>query len=483
MIRRAPSAHIHPAEILHFLWRYAFLLLIPLVRQLAVSQGSAWERLSAALSNLVMTLLVVAAAVVRWYTVRFSAGRGMIHYAAGVLRQERRQIPVRAVDCLVQRAGPIALLCGAARVSLETSAGSRRKADVQVLLTRKKAHRLFVLLAGDHRKTQYYAPSVWRVAAMAASWSNGFSGLLIAAPFIQKTGQILGEEASRLLYDTVDFRLQLVSLGLPPVAAGLAWVLFGGWLFALLNQWMRYWRFCGWRQGAFLASRSGVFHSRRRLFRVSRIRAVTARQTLLMSWAGLSTAYAHIAGDRKDKNPNAVVAVSMARAPLLRQLRATLGYAPKGAKIKPPPRAASGYLTPVLLPVAAVSLLAVLLNGTGAPVALPFLSLPVIAILVWRALVRMQALGSAYFQPGEQFVTVSRDRGFSLLTTVIPKQNVTMVRLSQTVFQKRSGLCHVRLSVYGERPLHCTVRHLDYQKVRKACERYGLLPSQEGRPV
>lgn len=483
MIRGIKGSHVHPGEMLHFLWRYAFLLLIPFIRQLVAAQGTAWERLSATLSNLLLTLIVVAAAVARWYTVRFAVQGRILRYEKGVFWKRQIRLPLCAVDNITQRSSPAAFLCGAVWVGVETSSGSRRHADAEVLLSRRRAGRLFAMLEGERRRKQLYKPPFWRIGAMAASWSNGFSGLLVAAPFVQKTGQLLGEQASRLLYDTVDFRLYLVSLGLPPVAAGVAWLLFFGWLFALTAQLFRYWRFTGWRQGEFLASRSGIFHTRRQMARISRIYAVTARQTLFMAITGLYTSYAHVAGEQKKNANRAVVAAAMKGPALFRRIRHAVDFRlPASRKIKPPPQAAAGYLLPVMGPVAAGSLLAIVLNFTGAPATISFMLLPVLLLLAWRVLVRLRALRCAFFQPGEAFVAVRRDKGFSILTTVIPKSHVQMVRITQTPFQKRSGLCHVRVMVYGEQALSCTVRQLEYRAVREACARYGLLPSQEGSP-
>lgn len=483
MRQRDKGQHVHPGEMLHFLWRYAFLLLIPFIRQLAAAQGTAWERLSATLTNLLLTLLVVAAAVIRWYTIRFRVRGGLIWYEKGVFWKKRLHIPFRAVDHLTQRSSPAAFLCGAVWVGIETSSGSRRRADAEILLSRRRAGRLFAVLEKKRHREQLYRPNFWQVGIMAASWSNGLSGLLVAAPFVQKAGQILGEQASRLLYDTVDFRLYLVSLGLPPVAAGIAWLLFFGWFFALLSQLFRYWRFAGWKQGFFLASRSGFFRTRRQMVRISHIYAVTARQTLFMAWSGLYTAYAHVAGEKKKNANRAVIAAAMGSRALFCRIRNAVAFRfPKSKKIRPPRQAATGYLLPVMAPVATVSLLAIVLNLIGAPATISFMMLPALLLLTWRIFVRIRSLRCAFFQPGEKFVLLRYDRGFSILTTLIPKEKIQTVRISQNPFQKRTGLCHVQISVYGEKALTCTVRQLNYQDVKEACSHYGLLPSQEGKP-
>lgn len=71
---------------------------------------------------------------------------------------------------------------------------------------------------------------------MSALWSNPMTGLLLLAPLIEKTGNILGKEFNSIVIKSVDFRTNLVSVGITPAAATIANILVLGWAVAMLFQ-------------------------------------------------------------------------------------------------------------------------------------------------------------------------------------------------------------------------------------------------------
>ena len=153
MMRRK-GGYVHPGEILHFLWRYAFLLLIPFIRQFFAAQGPLWQRLAATATNLLLTFLVAAVAAARWHAIRFAVYQNTVRYDKGLLRRCHTRLPLRAVENMTQRSSPLAFICGAVWVELETSSSRRRKADIEVLLSYRKAEGIFALLGGERRREE-----------------------------------------------------------------------------------------------------------------------------------------------------------------------------------------------------------------------------------------------------------------------------------------------------------------------------------------
>ena len=65
----------------------------------------------------------------------------------------------------------------------------------------------------------------------------------------------------------------------------------------------------------------------------------------------------------------------------------------------------------------------------------------------------------------------------SLHEVQVPAQKVQRLALTQTPFQKQAGLCHLRVTVVGERGTSYVIRHLSAKEVRAAIDRfYGEEP-------
>ena len=125
----------------------------------------------------------------------------------------------------------------------------------------------------------------------------------------------------------------------------------------------------------------------------------------------------------------------------------------------------------MFLPLLLTALLLILIRLLGAPGFVAVLLFPVLCFFLWRALVRFAELPFAALELDARMVRISRMQGFSLLSTCADRKNVAGIRIRQTWFQKRAGLCTADVFVRGKRVQRCSVRHLDVAELCAALKR------------
>lgn len=150
------------------------------------------------------------------------------------------RIPFRYFDSVSIRQTLFPALFGAAHLTMDTPAGNRKHADVGLTLSRKALWRTVSTVYSFSKAKPLYHAGNGRILLMSAFWSNPGTGLLLLAPFVQRVGSILGKEIQEKLYATVDISLQLAAWGIPPASAATAYLLFAGWVIALIVQLFRY---------------------------------------------------------------------------------------------------------------------------------------------------------------------------------------------------------------------------------------------------
>lgn len=455
---------LHPITIWRYLSKFSFLLILPLTQAVLQEPFS-----TVAWSSLPMVLSAAVLSYYEYYSCRARTEQHSIRYCHGIFIQHQKLVPFAALASISIRITPLLRLFGAAQLFLDTPAGSRSKADLQLTLRRS------ALLGWWHRAQQdvsaRYRAKPARILLMAASWSNPAAGLLFAAIALNKASRILGEQLSDELYGTVNQSHRLVALGIPPAVALVGWLLVLGWLVAFLRQAFRYAGFTAAVSPQGILIFRGLLVRNRQLLTHRALRAVSTRQTLVMAALRLTSAYLHTVGSGKEKGDRSLLLAAVHFKALDKTLRVFYQ-----AFRRPPPCEPIQRVRPSLSALKSFLLVPLLhLCWTGALSWLlwsgdsVFASLAVFPLLfpLYQGIVRVLAWRRSFFAFDGIYLTASGYTGLQLYTAVLPRENLQSVVLRQNPFQRHSGRCTLRLQIGSEKHAIFTVRHLAVEQVRQ----------------
>ena len=468
--RRASLSAAHPAQGLSTFLRLSWLLLIPLLQRAFLSKGAPKEGAGSLLNAAFLFVFVLACSVWKWRSMRFSVVRNRLLFRRGIWRREELLLPFSQVDGLSVTFSPLSSLLGAGLLELETEAATHAP-DCSVFLSARRLQDILNRFLPRSRSLRFRC-GIGSMLVCALSWSNAASGLLVAAPFVRKAGQVFGQEVQQLLLEQLNPGMRLVSVGVPPLAAGIAWILLLGWATAFLRQFLACVPFsCGF-SGAFAAVRCGMLPKRLRLFRTRRMAAVTVRQTLLMRICGVSSLLAHVPGEERQKDCRPLL-VAAARQKAVEEWMYEIISPVDGLVLRPPARAKHRYLLPVFWPLMLTALLIIFICTLNAPVFVTVLLFPVLIFFLWRALLRFAEIPFAALELNAKAFRLSRMQGLSLLSTCVDRKNITGISIRRTWFQKSAGLCTVDVFLRGKKARRCSVRHLEFAELCSALKECG----------
>ncbi|MBQ9963740.1 MAG: PH domain-containing protein [Clostridia bacterium] len=452
----------HKLFLLYDLKRWLPLLAILLWRWFGtdLTTPAAWLRDGAIGAGLVLY------SVMRFFACRYRLGQTKGGETFGVRQGVvcRRTLHIQAADAgsvEIERS-PIAWLLGGRRVRVNT-AGLRRRSDAVLYLSADEVRRLFVLR--DRAAAGRLRARFWPVFILAVSGSNAAVGLLTAVPLLRRLGTFLGEEIAP---DAVGAVQQLLSAEIGAALHTAGNLLLWGWGIAALNTLLRYIGFYVTVQGEQLHIVSGLFTRRDVLIDRDKITAVELRQTLLMRVLGLYTAVITAAGYGRDRGARPVLVPAADPHTVHATLKQVLPSFPiRDTYVQVPRGAALRYL---VAPIGLIAVSAVLWILGGAWHAPAFVA----AVFgVWWCAVRWLGYKSAGLGLGEEAVTVRYPRGLALYQVQMPRKTVDHVTVTQSVWQRRRGLCTVTVRCFGEKKRRHRVWGLPYEAVNK--EKQALL--------
>ena len=473
--REEALRRVHPLYMLGSLKRFAFLLILPFLQGLLIEEGTVAERLYRFLGDALLVALVFLMAFAQWQRFRFGLHGDFLTVEKGVLFRRRAKLHTARIDFLSMEHTPMLSIMGAARVTLETAGGSRKHPDFSLLIGDGEAENIFESLSPPARREYVFRSHFLQMLFLAASWSNSAAGLLLAVPFVNQLGKIIGEDVARRIYDVATVGQMLLAIGMPPLIASVAWILLAGWAVAFLSKLFRHARFKAYRAEGFIVTQSGLISKRRHIARRSAVNGVTIQQSLPMVFLRMETVYLQVVGYGKKKGERALLAAG--KSGNMRTVMERLaGYALSKNKWMMPLKSSKfGYV----FPPSAALILVTLLFGAGLVfvpwlwdyllIAWGFLS----AFSLWRLVICLLGFSRAGLCFSDDTIELSTFKNLSLIRGILPWHRIQEIRIAQSCRQKKRGVCSVAVGLYSEEKGKIVVQGVSYQEVMDGLAEYA----------
>ena len=224
---------LHPLNILKFIRKLLFILLLPLLRS-ALDYG-----MSDSLSTLVtlesaLAVILLAYGVLRWARARVTVDEKMLSIRSGLFFRRTAQVPISSITCIYVERDPLLTLFGAVKVAVDTNAGNFKRTDFEFYLGRKRVSEFCDMLRAVTPRNRIYLCNLRQIALMSLSSASALSGLLVAAGIIKTGGRLLGDTLEDRLVETLGAVTEPLSRIIPPAATTIAALLVVGFCISFL---------------------------------------------------------------------------------------------------------------------------------------------------------------------------------------------------------------------------------------------------------
>ncbi len=455
----------HPIAIPGHIPYYYLLLLLPLLRgawYIRLPDGfPRWLRGTWFDGTVVIALLALSA--IAWAKRTYDISEHRLRLCRGLFVRRTTLIPLRWVTTLTVERPLWMRPLRAVRVSADTDGGNHRLADVRLTVWRQHAS----LFLPESEDGVYLRAKAWRIWLLCLLSSDSLGGLLLLTAALRQSSVLLGEG----IRNTVMYNLEAAAdtlVAIPRTAAVLILIVAVGWVTGTVRHLLRHLPFALCRREDTLTTYMGRITPRIHCCTVEAVNYVDIRQTLTAHLLKMYTVYISCTGYGKDKNTLAVVIPPHRRPaeewrllfPRLRPCAVTLRPA-KGAMLR--------Y---VRLPL--ILLVGLPLAGQAVGWLFPlwrelatYLSLLATLPCLWLGIVRIAACRIAGVGYGEGQYWLCYARRLSLHRVTVPENKVAAMHIRQSLWQRRRGVCDLRLYSNHEFRRPHKVRHLKYNEVKE----------------
>ncbi len=418
---------IHPFTAAVFLYRNAFLLLIPLVQYLLFMPETLWDMIRSGSSSIITAALVVTYIILKYRSTYLYADGAEIIYSRGIYFKRTSAIPLRSLNGAAVRRG-IPRIFGAELLTLD-AAGAKCAASEYVGVKSEIAD-ILEAEAGLIKKC-----GLPHSLIAAADATSALSGLLLAIPFINRAAVIVGDALSDGFYGGIDLWTSLASRLLPPAVAYITAFLAAGYFIAFIYELLKHINGEIRLGGDVIQIKRGFIWSFRLSLRSGEISACTSEQGILCMILGIKKLFLLSGTGRKAKS----------KRELLSACRGEVSAPNAEGCIRPGRLSVFSF---ILLPLTlfSASVFAAFycrFNNIYIPLAiLQCMAIPL--FLIW-IMFRITAYERTYLLVSEGAVSLGSYRGLRIISAEIPIDGITRAEVRQNPFQRITGSCTVKI--------------------------------------
>lgn len=445
--KRPKGSRIHPFSIAVFLYRNAFLLVIPLLQYLLFKPDSLWTMLIGGSVNLILALLIVIYIILKYYTTRLNFDGGIID-KRGIYFRSEKTIYQKGIGGIAVRKGAISSLFGA--VFLSVYSGGKRLA-FREHLSRKNFPVPKMKNTGKRKGVRFSL-----VATFDAT--SPLSGLLLVIPFLRKTAPIVGSGLSSGFYGGVGLWTQLVSQLLPPFVAYVSGFIAIGYLIAFVYELLKHINTTVSFDDEYVRVQRGFVFKTLIRYRLNEIPYVSEEQGIVCLIIGIRRIFISTHMGKKSGIQKELIRVKLGRMSIAENA------------VKPRRRSLLSFL--ILPTITFILLVAVLfyLQYVGRITILEILlSTAMPAVILW-AMFRIEAFQYTFLCRSEKGIVAGAYRGLRIMKAEISEENVEYLRITRNPFQIISGSCNVKIYTRNmSTPI--TVKRLEYERIKTAIQK------------
>lgn len=461
----------HPITIVGNLGRVLYLIIIPVVRGFAAAlQDGLAGWLSGAWVDILILLLMIGIAVLRWWRVEFWWDNDLVHIKKGVIFRNYIRIPWQKIITVSATRSFFLRPFRAVRLRVDSMGGSIKDPDFSIVLRPETAGQVLAHQGVESKNGGLYTPHTSSILALSLLNSNSFAGVVLIATFIMQGGKLLGNNFSQMIIGTFEEVARTLAFGIPPAAAAIAYLLLGGWLVSFYRSFIRYKNMAIFQQGGILYIRGGVITKREYCVRYEDINFIDIRQSLTTKLFGLYTLFISAVGYGKLKEDISCLIPCEGEQRFKRvRLRLFPDLSPSLATLRPEKSSIMRFIGPALASCLGIPLVCVVTGYYLESWRSFILFVGIMAMIpsgFFMAVRICDFLTSGASRNGDVY-TLRYSKGFSLHTVVVEQGKIVQVLLRQSLLQRLGGNCDVLVFTRAEGVSMHTCRNLSLARAEK----------------
>ncbi len=456
-----------------------WLLLIPLARKLYMLSFNVAEWFKGGWLDITIISIILLFAFLRWFFITFSIEEDCIKTGTSYFGLIKSKIDYNIITSVTCSQGAFYRFFGCYKVCIDTNADFINGHDIT--LTLKKSD--FILLTNILKeknvgKVKYsYTPKKVHLIIFSFLFSSTLSGVILLATLMIQVSRIIGRQLEQKYLTIVNDRIQnFLTINLPPIAIAVASVIIIGWLYSLAVNLLRHWNFTTVRQGDSIIIKSGFITNRENVIMRNKIYSIDKRQNFFMRMFQICSVNIDCAGYGKGMRQIAVLLPITTNKEVNNSLKILMpNHVNPHNKLKSRFRDFIGFTTPPFLLGISIPILAHVMWRIF-PEWLDIIKFVAFIAEIpafWLFVVKFSSIFTTGIGFKNGYVVLNYCKLYQFHTVTIPEDQITRIDYYQSILQKWSKNCSLRIYTYSEKVKCHKVKNFPIKQALSILEKHG----------
>lgn len=477
----------HPIKIINYTSKNIWLMIIPVTKYLIATKFDFQSWIRANWLDILVITGIFAFAVFKWIFVYYEIEEDGIIAHSGLFGICTTKVYFSEITTFSCTQGYIYNAVNACTMYVETNADSVPKTDIKLVLSEKCVNEIYDIVTAQGKELPKFSisPKQSYLLIFSLLFSSTLSGMILFGAFIFEVYRLVGGELEQQLFRRVngeitriDSQFLRLTSTIPKAILILGGVILGGWLLSFVANLMRHWSFTATRCGSQLIIRSGIATKRKHIINRDKVNFVDFQQTLLMKISKISSVTLYCTGYGKKRREISALIPITTNSEMWASLKILEPTIPK-----PKTEICTGkkdllrfVLVPAflcLIPPTVGTLAKMLISKWHTEINI-IMTVAIIP-LAWLIIVQINAAFSTAMGFKNGYCTLVYCPMYQFHKIIIPKSNISKIKVKRNVFQQRNGTCTLIVYTNAEKTKYHKVKSLPYEQVKKICIREGYL--------
>lgn len=455
----------HPVKILRYCVKNLWLLIFPLLRTIRLFPFSpqaviAW--FLGAWFDVLIFLMILGFAILRWRHFRFAFHKDFIRYESGLLLKKQICIPCSRITAATETESIFTRPLKLVLLKIDTAA-ARPVSGIRLWLHRtdlEKMRRKIPIMQPSHALHKPRRPGVLLTLLFSFLFSSSLSGTVYIMAFFFQAGSAARDLIRQLdvmkAIDEINTAAVRTFHAIPAVIVSLCIFLAACWTLSFAANLLHYGRFRSQTSEHLLSVHMGLLIRRRTHLRPEAVHYVISRQNLMMKLCGVYSMHLSCPGygNGRKSLPVLIPLVTKKTVPL------PLSALMPGVSDEAPPKIIrsrwkaiwSFAWQPLVWILGSLGLAGLIAWIFPKLEDILFFALGLALIpAVWLLLIRLISVPAEYAGYNSRQLHLHYSKGFSFYTIAAPLSHVLSVKICKTPMTARNGLCHVVFTLRNSR--------------------------------
>lgn len=464
------KAHFY--TILYDLARLFPLLVVPVLQNLLYKPTTTAAFITNFSISALCVVFLFAYIILEYRSTMYLEKEKSVYTKKGFFFKKRADIPYNCIQSLYVERAFMYRIFRTRKVIINTPGSYTAKGDYNLFLSKKNDLALKTEIFGKEDVDLKYNGGFLRIILMAATWSNALTGLLIIAPVLYKTSDIVVDIFKNYFVNRLDISSYIIKIGVPPAVSGLATLLIICWGIAYVYQ---------LSSNAFFSTKikNNIIHISRGLLNryefvttTEKLNAIQIKQSVLMLLLRLKSAYIQTIGSGAQKGDRSLL-IPADREENINKILSKITTLPteENYKVKPKKTEFMSYLWfpfYCILGTVAAMLILHYLGYFAEIVRFPLFA--ILGVFVYWLFFRIYSYTKSSITICDKAVQIDYFDKLNITRTYIPYDKIQYVQIRQSPFQVFYKTAHLRIYVYSNKRKFYKIKYLKYKKVLEAVD-------------